>query len=93
MQDLDVTMGNALTDEVEVNLDVLCMLVLNRVAGHVHRTDVVTIHHCGKVKRACNSSRSWCSQVASATALATAWYSVFALGQETVGLGDEALDR
>jgi hypothetical protein len=93
MQDLDVTKGNALIDEVEVNLNMLCMLVLNRVAGHVHRTDVVTIHHCGKVKRVCNSSRSWCSQVALVTALATAWYSVFALGQEIVGLEDEVLDR
>jgi hypothetical protein len=38
------TNGNALTDEVEINLDMLRALMLNRVSGQVDNTDIVTIN-------------------------------------------------
>jgi hypothetical protein len=40
-----------LADEVEVNLNVLRALMLNRVGGHVDGADVVTIHQSCTVKR------------------------------------------
>jgi hypothetical protein len=43
MQDTDITDGNAFPDEVEVDLDMLCMLVLNGVGGEVDDADVVTV--------------------------------------------------
>jgi hypothetical protein len=43
VQDIDITDGNAFPDELEVDLDMLCMLVLNGVGGEVDGTDVVTI--------------------------------------------------
>jgi hypothetical protein len=43
VQDTDITDGNVLPDELEVDLDMLCMLVLNGVGGEVDGTDVVTI--------------------------------------------------
>jgi hypothetical protein len=51
MQDAEITNGNTLTDEVEVNLNMLRALMLNRVGGHVNGADVVTIYQCGTVKR------------------------------------------
>jgi hypothetical protein len=39
-----------LADEVEVNLNMLRALILNRVGGHVDGADVVTIYQCGTVK-------------------------------------------
>ena len=44
MQDTEITNGNTLADEVEINLNMLRALMLNRVGGHVDGTDVVTIH-------------------------------------------------
>jgi hypothetical protein len=43
VQDMDITDGNTLTDEMEVDLDVLCTLVLNGVGGEVDGADVVTV--------------------------------------------------
>jgi hypothetical protein len=43
VQDMDITDGNTLTDEMEVDLDVLCTLVLNGVGGEVDDADVVTV--------------------------------------------------
>jgi hypothetical protein len=43
MQDTDITDGNAFPDEVEVDLDMLCMLVLNGVGGEVDDADVITV--------------------------------------------------
>ena len=47
MQDSNVTDGDSLSDEVEVNLNVLGTLVLYRVGGHVDCTDIVAIYQCG----------------------------------------------
>jgi hypothetical protein len=43
MQDVDITDGNVLPNEVEVDLDMLRTLVLNGVGGEVDGADVVTI--------------------------------------------------
>jgi hypothetical protein len=47
MLDFDMAKSDVFTDEVEIDLDVLCALVLNWVAGHVDGADVVTKDHCG----------------------------------------------
>jgi len=46
MKDTKITNGNPLPDEVEVNLNMLGALMLNRIGGHVDDADVVTIHQC-----------------------------------------------
>jgi hypothetical protein len=51
MQHAEITNGNTLADEVEVNLNMLRALMLNRVGGHVEGADVITIHQSGTVKR------------------------------------------
>jgi hypothetical protein len=38
---------NASTDEVQVNLNVFCPLMLNWVRRHVHGADVVAVDHRG----------------------------------------------
>jgi hypothetical protein len=43
VQDADITDGNAFPDEVEVDLDMLCALVLNGVGGEVDGADIVTV--------------------------------------------------
>jgi hypothetical protein len=43
VQDADITDGNTFLDEVEVDLDMLCTLVLNGVGGGVDDADVVTV--------------------------------------------------
>jgi hypothetical protein len=43
VQDADITNGNAFPDEVEVDLDTLCALVLNGVGEEVDGTDDVTV--------------------------------------------------
>jgi hypothetical protein len=72
MLDFDMAKSDIITDEVEIDLDVLRVLVLNWVAGHVDGADVVTKDHCGTTEGVWSSRWSWRSQVASATALATA---------------------
>jgi hypothetical protein len=51
MQDTKITGSNPFSDEVKINLDVLGVLMLDRVGGHVDSTDVVTIHQCGATER------------------------------------------
>jgi hypothetical protein len=43
VQDADITDGNAFPDEVEVDIDMLCALVLNGVGGEVNGADVVAV--------------------------------------------------
>jgi hypothetical protein len=43
VQDADITDGNAFPDEVEVDLDMLCALVLNGVGGEVDGADIVAV--------------------------------------------------
>lgn len=44
MQKTKITDGNSLSDEVEINLNLLCLLMLNRVGGRVDDADVVAIY-------------------------------------------------
>ena len=43
VQNMYITEGDALSDEVEINLDMLHTLMLNRVRGEINRTNIVTI--------------------------------------------------
>jgi hypothetical protein len=43
VQDADITDGNAFPDEVEVDIDMLCALMLNGVGGEVNGADVVAV--------------------------------------------------
>ena len=44
MQNTDITKINALPNEVKINLNVFGVLMLNRVGGHVDRTDIVAVY-------------------------------------------------
>ena len=44
MKNADVTNINPFPDKVEINLDMLCALMLDRVGRQVNSTDVVTVH-------------------------------------------------
>jgi hypothetical protein len=43
VENTNVTDSNALTDKVEINLNMLGALVLNGVGGEVDGTDVITV--------------------------------------------------
>jgi hypothetical protein len=43
VKDTDITDGKAFPDEVEVDLDMLCTLVLNEVGGEVDGADIVIV--------------------------------------------------
>jgi hypothetical protein len=43
VQDADITDGTVFPDEVNVDLDMLCTLVLNEIGKEVDGADVVTI--------------------------------------------------
>jgi hypothetical protein len=47
VEDTNVLDDNVLTNEVEINLNMLGALVLNGVGGEVDGTDVVTVDHSG----------------------------------------------
>jgi hypothetical protein len=51
MQNTYITEGDVLTEEVEINLNMLRTLMLNRVRGEVDRTDIVTIDNSGTLER------------------------------------------
>jgi hypothetical protein len=51
LENLDVSKGNLITYKVHIDLNVLCTLVLNWIAGQVDGTDVVTEHHGGTADR------------------------------------------
>jgi hypothetical protein len=46
MQNPNVTNSNSLSDEVEINLNMLGTLMLYRIGGHVDCTDIVAIYQC-----------------------------------------------
>ena len=50
MKNSKITNGNPLPDEVEINLNMLGSLMLNRVGGHVDSADVVTIDQRGALR-------------------------------------------
>jgi len=43
MKYANVTNNNPFSHEVEINLDMLCALMLNRIGGEVNSTDIVTV--------------------------------------------------
>jgi hypothetical protein len=43
VQDADIINGNAFSDKMEVDLDMLCTLVLNGVGGEVDGADIITV--------------------------------------------------
>jgi hypothetical protein len=51
VKDPDVSNGNSLTDEVEVDLNMLRALVLDGVGGEVHGADVVAVHEGAPTER------------------------------------------
>ena len=51
MQNSQITDGHPLANEVKINLNMLGMLVVDWVGGHVYCTDVVTVHQCGATER------------------------------------------
>jgi hypothetical protein len=47
MEDAQLCDGDVLPNEVNVDLDVFCPPMVNRVAGHVHSRDIVAVCHSG----------------------------------------------
>jgi hypothetical protein len=43
IEDADLTDGNLLSDEMKINLHMLCVLMLNEIGGEVHDANVVTV--------------------------------------------------
>jgi len=41
---MSITNGNLFADEMKINLNMLGALVLHRVSGEIHITDIVTIY-------------------------------------------------
>ena len=51
MKNLDVSQGDSLPDEVEIDLNVLGALMLNWITGHIDGADVVIVDQCSSTKR------------------------------------------
>jgi hypothetical protein len=51
VEDLDLSKSNLIAHKVEINLNMLRALVLNGIAGHVDRLDVVAEDYCSAAKR------------------------------------------
>ena len=51
MENSNLAESHLLTDEVDVNLDVLGTVVVDRVGCHVDNADVVTVNDCGDLQR------------------------------------------
>jgi hypothetical protein len=58
VQDAEITDGNSFLDEVEVDLNMLCTLVLNEVSGEVDGADIVIVDRVLFDNGAWSSSRS-----------------------------------
>jgi hypothetical protein len=50
MQNPNLTEGDTLPNKVEINLNMLCALMLDRISGEVGNTDVVAINQGGTAK-------------------------------------------
>ena len=44
MKNTNFTKGHALANKVKINLNMFGALMLDRIGGHVHSTDVITIN-------------------------------------------------
>ena len=51
MKDKYITKGNPFPNEMEIYLNMLGALMLDRIRGHVHSANVVTVNQGGVVKR------------------------------------------
>ena len=51
MENTNIPEGDTLMDKVEINLDMLHPLMLNRVGGKIYCTDIVTVDHSSAAKR------------------------------------------
>jgi hypothetical protein len=51
MENSNLAESHLLTDEVDVNLDVLGTAMVDRVGCHVNSADVVTVNDCGDLQR------------------------------------------
>jgi hypothetical protein len=53
MKNSNVPKGNTISNKVKIDLDVFGLVVLNRVRGHVDRTDVAAEDNCstGHIER------------------------------------------
>jgi hypothetical protein len=47
MEDANISNGNTVTDEVEINLNMLDALMLDGVGGEVDRADIVAVDQSG----------------------------------------------
>ena len=51
MKNLDMFQFDSLPDEVEIDLNMLGVLMLNWITGHINGADVVTVDQCSSTKR------------------------------------------
>ena len=49
---MDFSKGDAVMDEMQINLNVFGPLVLNGIGGQVNSTDIIAVHNSGPLKRA-----------------------------------------
>jgi hypothetical protein len=52
MKNMNFTKGDLLTNKINVNLNVLCSSMLNRIRGHVDGGHIVIADKCGRVESA-----------------------------------------
>ena len=84
MEDPNIADSNPVANEVQVDLHMLCPLMLNGVGGEIHGADVVAVDERALGERAMELSQEL-SKPSLTTPLATARYSASALERETTG--------
>nr|GEW98917.1 hypothetical protein [Tanacetum cinerariifolium] len=82
MKNSNMTNGNHITDEINVDLNVFRPLMLNMIDRHINNTDIVTIDKVVVDRGECSSRRRLQSHAVSATTFATPQYSASALERE-----------
>jgi hypothetical protein len=84
VQNANFSNDDLVTDEVEIDLNMLHALMLNGVERQVDGTDIVAIDKCAVKQRGCSSMSNWRNQQVSATPLATTRYSASVLDMRVV---------
>lgn len=51
MENSDLTKGGTFTNEMKIDFDVFCSLVLDRIGSEIHNTHIVTIYDHSRVDR------------------------------------------
>nr|GEU97862.1 NBS-containing resistance-like protein [Tanacetum cinerariifolium] len=77
--DSDMTSGHFVSNKVNINLDVLGVLILHRISGHVDSTNVIIVDIVAAESGVCNSQRRLRIQDVSVTTFATPRYSASGL--------------